>query len=157
MILVSGCLCGINCKYDGGNNKNEEILRLFKEKKLIPVCPEQLGGQETPRDGHEIIEGTGKDVLEGKARVKGPKNDDVTEKFIKGAYETLNIAKALNIKCAILKGRSPSCGVGMIYNGKFNGEKREGNGVTAELLIQNGIKVYTEEDNFLEAIQDNEE
>lgn len=153
MILVSGCLCGINCKYDGKNNLNEKVLKLMKEGKAIPVCPEQLGGQATPRPPHEIIGGDGAGVLQGTCTVDGPKgNDDVSMEFIRGAEETLKIAKELNVNIAILKARSPSCGKGIIYDGTFSGGKRPGNGVTAELLIRNNIKVYTEEelDKFLE-------
>lgn len=147
MILVSACLCGINCKYNGGNNLSEEVLKLLKEGKALPVCPEQLGGQSTPRLPHEIIGGTGADVLDGRARVKGTsEEDDVTEEFLKGAEETLKIAKDINAEYAILKARSPSCGKGMIYDGTFTGSKREGNGVAAELLLRNGIKVLTEEE-----------
>lgn len=145
MVLVSACLCGVNCKYNGGNNLREEVLKLLKEGKAIPVCPEQLGGQETPREPHEIIQGDGAMVLDGKARILGPKNDDATKEFTKGAEETLKIAKAIGAEYAILKARSPSCGVGTIYDGTFSGNKRNGNGVTAELLIRNGIKVFTEE------------
>lgn len=153
MILVSGCLCGINCKYDGKNNLNEKVLKLMKEGKAIPVCPEQLGGQATPRPPHEIIGGDGAGVLQGTCTVDGPKgNDDVSMEFIRGAEETLKIAKELNVNIAILKARSPSCGKGIIYDGTFSGGKRPGNGVTAELLIRNNIKVYTEEelDKFFE-------
>lgn len=146
MIIVSACLCGINCKYDGGNNLDERVLKLLKEGKAIPVCPEQLGGQGTPRAAHEIVNGNGLDVIEGKARVLGPKgDDDVTSEFLKGAYETLKIAEATSSNMAILKARSPSCGVGKIYDGTFSGTKRTGNGVTAELLLSKGIKVFTEE------------
>lgn len=153
MIIVSGCLCGINCKYNGGNNFDEGILNLLKEGKAIPVCPEQLGGQETPRPAHEIRGGSGSDVLDGKARVVGPQgDDDVTEQFIKGACETLKIAKECRAEAAILKARSPSCGAGMIYDGSFTGAKREGNGVTAELLMRNDIKVYNE-DNYIEFLE----
>lgn len=156
MIIVSGCLCGINCKYNGGNNLDEGILKLMKEGKAIQVCPEQLGGQETPRPAHEIYNGCGSDVLDGKARVIGPEgDDDVTEQFIKGAYETLKIAKECGVEAAILKARSPSCGAGMIYDGSFTGAKRQGNGVTAELLIRNGIKVYNE-DNYIEFLEKSE-
>lgn len=152
VILVSACLCGINCKYNGGNNLKPEILELFKEGKAIPVCPEQLGGQRTPRAAHEIINGTGADVLDGNCKVLGPNgDDDATEEFLKGAYETLKIAGQCDAKVAILKARSPSCGHGMIYDGTFSGNKILGNGVTAELLQRNGIKVYTEEDK-LEAL-----
>lgn len=145
MIIVSACLCGINCKYDGGNNLDERVLKLLKEGKAIPVCPEQLGGQETPRAPHEIIRGNGRDVLDGKAKILGPEEDDVTSQFLKGAYETLKITQAVGANIAILKARSPSCGLGRIYDGTFKGTKREGNGVTAELLISKGIKVFTEE------------
>ncbi|MGV8983746.1 DUF523 domain-containing protein [Clostridium sp.] len=147
MIIVSACLCGINCKYDGGNNIDARVLKLLKEGKAIPVCPEQLGGQQTPRAPHEIVNGNGLDVLNGKARIMGPEDDDVTSEFIRGAYETLKIVQTVGASMAILKARSPSCGVSKIYDGTFSGTKRCGNGVTAELLLSSGIKVFTEE-NF---------
>lgn len=146
MILVSACLCGINCKYNGGNNLNEKVLELLKKGEAMIVCPEQLGGQETPRLAHEIVDGDGADVLDGKAKVLDPdKNEDVTDKFLKGAKETLNIAKSIGAEYAILKARSPSCGYKTIYDGTFTGSKRDGNGVTAELLERNNIKIFTEE------------
>ena len=148
MIIVSACLCGINCKYNGGNNLDERVLKLLKEGKAIPVCPEQLGGQQTPRVPHEIVRGTGIDVLQGKAKVLGEgddESDDVTSEFIKGAYETLKIAETVGASVAILKTRSPSCGVSEIYDGTFSGTKRLGNGVTAELLLSKGMQVFTEE------------
>lgn len=147
MILVSACLCGVNCKYSGGNNENAEILDLLKKGEVVLVCPEQLGGMETPRPPHEIVGGTGADVIEGRAKVLSEEGMNSTEKFLKGAYETLNIAKLCNAKIAILKAKSPSCGLGKIYDGTFLHNVTEGNGVTAELLLRNGIKVYTEE-NF---------
>ncbi|NMM61113.1 DUF523 domain-containing protein [Clostridium sp. P21] len=146
MILVSACLCGVNCKYNGGNNLNTKVLELLKQGKAIPVCPEQLGGQSTPRPAHEINNSTGAEVLDGKARIVGPEGDDATAEFLKGAYETLKIAKECEAKVAILKARSPSCGYGKIYDGTFTGNKIDGNGVTAELLSRNGITIYTEED-----------
>ena len=145
MIIVSACLCGINCKYNGGNNLDARVLKLLKEGKAMPVCPEQLGGQETPRAPHEIVNGDGLDVLEGKARILGPEEDDVTAKFIKGAYETLEIAQTVGASIAILKARSPSCGTSQIYDGTFSGTRKKGNGVTAQLLLSKGIKVFTEE------------
>ena len=145
MIIVSACLCGINCKYDGGNNLDVRVLKLLKEGKAIPVCPEQLGGQETPRAPHEIVNGNGFDVIAGKARILGPEGDDATVEFLKGAYETLKIAEVVGAGIAILKARSPSCGASQIYDGTFSGTKRKGNGVTAQLLLSKGIKVFTEE------------
>ena len=148
MIIVSACLCGVNCKYDGGNNLDKRVLKLLKDGKAIPVCPEQLGGLETPREPCEITNGNGLDVLEGRATIIGSKsNDDVTSKFLKGAYETLKIAEAIGATSAILKARSPSCGVSHIYDGTFSGTKRSGNGITAELLLSKGIKFFSEE-NF---------
>ncbi|MDO6355911.1 DUF523 domain-containing protein [Caloramator sp. CAR-1] len=145
MILVSACLCGVNCKYDGGNNFNEFLYQKLEEGKLIPICPEQLGGMTTPRLPSEII-GSAKDVLEGKGQVVNIKGEDVTKFFIKGAYETLNIAKALNCKAAILKSKSPSCGKGYVYDGTFSNKLKEGNGITVELLLKNGVEVVDEKD-----------
>ncbi|MGH4125372.1 MAG: DUF523 domain-containing protein [Clostridium sp.] len=145
MIIVSACLCGINCKYNGGNNLDARVLKLMQEGKAIPVCPEQLGGMQTPRAPSEIVNGNGCDVLMGKARILGSEDDDVTAEFIKGAYETLKIAVEASASIAILKAGSPSCGVSQIYDGTFSRTKRSGNGVTAELLLSEGIKIYTEE------------
>jgi len=147
--LVSACLIGIDCRYDGKNNTNQRLIRLFRKGKLIPVCPEQLGGLPTPRDGAQIINGTGKDVLEGRARVVDKKGHDVTENFIKGAMETLKIAKYLGVKEAILKARSPSCGSGKIHKG-FSDVLIDGDGVTATLLKMNGIRIFTEEEFVVE-------
>lgn len=146
MILVSACLCGVNCKYSGGNNFNDKVHELFKDGKAMPICPEVLGGLDTPRPPHEIIDGDGRGVLDGICKVKSKNNIDSTEAFLKGAYETLNIAKTINPEYIILKANSPSCGFKNIYNGKFDGSKIHGNGVTAELLFQHGYKVLTEED-----------
>lgn len=146
MIVVSACLCGINCKYNGGNNLNEKVLKLLKEGKAVAVCPEQLGGCATPRDPREIIKGNGKDVIEGKAKVKSKKGEDSTEKFLNGAYEALKIAKMVQANVAILKSKSPSCGRDYIYDGTFSGNLIEGNGVTAELFEQNNIRILTEKE-----------
>jgi uncharacterized protein YbbK (DUF523 family) len=153
MILISACLCGVNCRYDGGNCLDPKILKLLKEGKALPVCPEQLGGLSTPRLPSEVISGTGAGVLDGKCRVfskgvNGIASEDVTKEFLKGAQETLKIAKECNAKVAILKARSPSCGHGIIYDGTFSSVRIPGSGVTAELLERNGIKVYTEEDEI---------
>ncbi len=144
MILVSACLVGLDCKYDGGNNFNEQILKLVKEGKAILICPEQLGGLKTPRNPAEIIND----------KVVTDDGVDVTKEYNKGAEETLKLVKELNIKKAILKARSPSCGSGIIYDGTFTHTKIKGNGITADLLIKNGIEVITEEDLTEEVLKE---
>lgn len=137
MIFVSACLLGINCKYNGGNNFNQKIFNLVKEGKAIPICPEQLGGLKTPRKPSEIK------VIDGKRYVINNEGEDVTENFEKGANEVLELARKLNIKKAVLQPRSPSCGVNKIYSGNFDKQLVDGNGITADLLIKNGIEVIT--------------
>ena len=137
MILVSACLVGINCKYSGGNNYNQKIFDLVKEGKAIPICPEQLGGLNTPRKPVELK------VINGKRYAIDNEGNDFTENFERGALEVLNLAKNLNINKAILQPRSPSCGVNKIYSGNFDNKLVDGNGILAELLKQNGIDVLT--------------
>ncbi|WP_123054324.1 DUF523 domain-containing protein [Clostridium sp. JN-1] len=148
MILVSACLCGINCKYNGKNNLNKEVMKFLKKDEILPICPEQLGGLTTPRLPCEIKGGTGKDVLNGKSKVISTNEDDSTEKFIRGAYETLSICKNFKVLSAVLKSKSPSCGCGKIYDGTFSKKVVNGNGVTAQLLIDNEIKVISEDEIF---------
>lgn len=133
--LCSACLLGINCKYNGGNNANEKVLKLAEKESLIPVCPEQLSGLPTPRPrsgrrGNMVVNEFG---------------DNITESFMRGAKETLKIAKLFDANNAILKAKSPSCGYGKIY-ADFNGRIIDGDGITAELLNRNGIKIISEED-----------
>lgn len=141
MIAVSACLCGVNCKYNGGNNFNESIYELFKEGKAVLICSEQLGGLETPRSPAEIIKGE-----EGIVRVVNKEGIDVTKEFERGAKSALEIAKEKGCDIAILKAKSPSCGLGKVYDGTFTGKIVEGNGVTAQLFLENGIKVLNETD-----------
>lgn len=138
MYLVSKCLLGENCKYNGTNNKNEAVISFLKDKNYISVCPECLGGLTIPRNPSEI---SGEKVISSLG-------DDVTDMFKKGAEKTLEIAKINNVNIAILKQRSPSCGCGFIYDGTFSKTVKKGNGVTADLLLKNNIKILTEE-NFL--------
>lgn len=137
MKLISACLIGIKCRYDGKSSLNWKCLELFKKGELIPVCPEQLGGLPTPREPAEI---------QKSGRVSTKSGKDVSENFIKGAKETLKIAKKLKIKEAIFKTRSPSCGCGTTYDGSFSGRLIPGDGVTTALLKRNGIRVITEKD-----------
>ena len=130
MILISACLLGRNVKYSGGNNLCPWLAKYYK-----PI----------PRPPAEIQGGSGEDVLSGNATVADKDDKDVTQNFISGAQKALAYAKKHNANCAILKARSPSCGCGMIYDGSFSGGKKAGNGVTAALFLQHGIKVYTEE------------
>lgn len=140
IILVSGCLVGINCKYNGGNNYNKTVSELVKSGQAIPLCPEMLGDLPVPRIPCEIIKGEKDEIC-----VVNKEGKDCTKQFIEGADKTLAVVKELDIKVAILKSRSPSCGFGNIYDGSFSGKLIEGNGVTAKLLIENGVKVYTED------------
>jgi uncharacterized protein YbbK (DUF523 family) len=144
VILVSACLVGVDCKYNGGNNNNDNVLEYIKDKSYIIVCPEQLGGLPTPRIPSEIVNGEGIDVINEKARVMNKEGKDVSSNFIKGAYETLKIAKLYNCKKAILKSKSPSCGNKHIYDGSFEGNIKNGMGVTASILTKEGIKVVNE-------------
>ena len=146
MYIISACLAGVDCKYSGGNNKNDKVIDLVRQGKAVLVCPEQLGGLSTPRLPSEI-----KDI--GCERVVvSTSGEDVTQQFLKGAKETLNIAKMMNIKKAILKSRSPSCGCGKIYDGSFTKTLKDGHGFTAELLISNGIEIFNEESLELEEL-----
>lgn len=140
-ILISACLLGVNCRYDGAGKLIDEIDKLKEIYNLIPVCPEVYGGLETPRESAEIID----------EKVINRKGEDVSENFTKGANETLHLAKLYNCKYAILKERSPSCGFEEVYDGTFSGNLVKGNGITAELLSKNGIKIIGESeiDSFL--------
>jgi len=133
-ILVSACLLGCNCRYDGKNCFNSDVLALKAKHTLIPVCPEQMGGLTTPRSPCERIG----------SRVVMKTGEDVTEEYLRGAQEALRLAKTFNIKKAVLKANSPSCGKGTVYDGSFTGKKCPGDGVTSSLLQENGVQVYTE-------------
>jgi uncharacterized protein YbbK (DUF523 family) len=144
--LVSACFAGIHCRYDGKHNRVEQIQELIKRGEAVPVCPEQLGGLSTPRKPAEIVGGDGHDVLDGKAKVVTVDGEDVTEAFVRGAYEALRVAQMLGVEEAVLKEKSPSCGNCIIYDGTFQGVKKAGQGVTAALLKRHGIKVVSEEE-----------
>lgn len=140
MYIVSSCLAGIRCRYDGKCCENKIIAKLVKHGKAIPVCPEQLAGLSTPRSCCEIV------FENDRKKVLSHEGQDLTEQFADGALKTLEIAKVIGIKKAILKSKSPSCGCGLIYDGTFSGKLIGGNGLTADLLLKNGIEVLTERD-----------
>ena len=135
-ILVSKCLLGENCRYKGDNCKSDKVLAYLEGHEIIPICPEQAGGLAIPRDPSEIVGN----------RVISKSGKDVTAEYLKGASIALKLAQKNKVDLVILKAKSPSCGVGLIYDGTFTGNKIPGNGVTADLLIKNGFKVITEED-----------
>ena len=137
-IMVSACLAGENCKYNGGNNRNGKVLQLMADNEVITVCPEQMGGLETPRNPSERV---GDKVLSCKGK-------DVTAQFQKGAETALYLAKLNHVSFAVFKANSPSCGKGTIYDGTFTGGKKPGNGMTTDLLQKNGIPVYTEDEEW---------
>ena len=134
-ILVSACLLGIPCRYDGTGAECRELSALVGRHSLVPVCPEQLGGLPTPRQPAEICRG----------QVVTRDGADVTRAFQKGAELALSIAKRLDCTHAILKRNSPSCGHGHIYDGSFSGVKTPGDGLTAKMLMDNGIAVSGED------------
>lgn len=133
-IIVSDCLLGTPCRYDGKSKPCKEVIELNRSYELIPVCPEVMGGLETPRIPVEIQNG------------KAIRRDgsDVTENYKIGAQKSLEIARNNDCKIAILKKKSPSCGCGLIYDGTYKGVLINGNGITAELFLKNGIKVINE-------------
>jgi len=126
----------VKCRYNGESALSEKVITLAKIETLIPVCPEQMGGLPTPREHAEL--------REGRAITKS--GVDVTENFIAGAEQVLNLAELFGIREAILKQESPSCGCGRIYDGTFSGRIIKGCGVTAALLKKNGVKVISEEE-----------
>ncbi len=133
-IVISACLLGENCRYDGKSKPNEKALELVSKYCLVPVCPEVLGGLPTPRKPSEI-NGDRVVMIDG---------TDVTCEYCLGAEKALKIAKENEITLAVLKARSPSCGKGLVYDGTYTGTLASGNGVTARLFLKNGITVYDE-------------
>lgn len=142
--LVSACLAGTSCKYDGTNSLKPSIKSLVVNGNALPVCPEVLGSMTTPRERCEIAGGDGASVLKRSAKVITVSGRDVSSKYIKGAKKVLRLAKKYNIQKAILKSGSPACGLGFIYDGTFTHVHRRGDGVLAALLKSSGIKICTE-------------
>jgi len=145
-ILVSACLLGVKCRYNGGDSENDQVTNEFGRNEVIPICPEEFGGLPTPRPPAEIVGGDGGDVLDGSACVMTVDGEDKTEAFLLGANRALQIAKAHGATHAILKSKSPSCGCGQIYDGSFAGSLTNGDGVTAALFRRHGIRIVTEKD-----------
>ena len=136
MKICSACLLGLDCRYDGKNSLNERVVELAKREVLIPVCPEQLGGLPTPREPVEL--------KDGKALTKSGR--DVTENLERGAKQVLKLVELFEIKEAIMKQGSPSCGCGKVYDGSFSGKLIEGDGITTALLKKNGVRVISDDE-----------
>ena len=131
MKIISACLAGVTCRYDCKSKPNKDIIKMVEDGKAIPVCPEQLGGMSTPRPPSEEFAGKFM-TIEGQ---------DVTEQYYRGASEALKIAKIAGCDEAFLKSKSPMCGVGEIYDGKFGGKMIQGDGLFVRMLKKAGIKV----------------
>jgi uncharacterized protein YbbK (DUF523 family) len=145
-VLVSACLLGRPVRYDGGHSAadSDVLARWRREERLAIFCPEVAGGLATPRAPAEIVGGDGEDVLDANARVVTDQNTDVTDAFLLGARTALKAAVDAGARLAVLKSKSPSCGSKSIYDGTFSGVRTPGQGVTAALLRQNDIRVFTE-------------
>ena len=135
-IMVSACLLGENCKYNGGNNLSQKVMGFVEGHEVISVCPEVLGGLPIPRLCSEIVNGT----------VTASDGHSVDSEFRKGAQIGLELAKEKDVELVILQSRSPSCGVKQVYDGTFSGNKVEGKGIFAQLLTENGYKIIDVED-----------
>lgn len=133
-IIVSACLLGASCRYDGKSKPVKEVIALKEKYKLIPVCAEIMGGLPTPRIPCEIKNG----------RAINKNGEDKTAEYVKGAEEVLRLARLFGCDTAVLKARSPSCGNGEIHDGSFSGRMISGDGICAELLKANGIKIFNE-------------
>ena len=133
-LLVSACLLGVMCRYDGQSRPDQNVLALLKNHVLVPACPEQLGGLSTPRCPCEIRGD----------RVIARDGTDRTAEYQRGAEEALRLCRLFSCEAAVLKAKSPSCGLGCVYDGTFSGTLRPGDGVTAGLLKNSGVPVYTE-------------
>ncbi len=147
-ILVSACLLGEPVRYDGcAKPVNHPLLEKWRQcGLLVPVCPELLGGLGVPRGRAQIVGGTGKDVLMGHARVVTERGEDVTEAFVRGARAARTLAEKEGCAFALLKEKSPSCGVHRIYDGTFSDRLRPGMGVSAAMLEAAGLRVFSEEE-----------
>ena len=138
MIIVSKCLLGYNCKYNGKNNYSKKVIEYLKDKQYIAVCPEELGGLPTPRIPSERKED----------KVINRIGEDKTINFIQGANKALEIISPYTIDSAILKAKSPTCGKGLIYDGSFGSRLIKGNGVFAEKLLEKNITIENENSMF---------
>lgn len=146
MIMVSACLFGVNCKYNGKSNYNPRLCHALQGQEILLFCPEQAGGLPAPRPPAEMQGGDGQAVLKGEARVVNTNGEDLTGSFIKGAEEIARLARENKPGLVILKSRSPSCGIGQVYDGSFSSHLQSGDGVASALLKQFGIPIVSDEE-----------
>lgn len=135
-VIVSACLLGRNCKYNGGNNRNEKVLDFLRGHEIIAVCPEVMAGLGTPRTPVEIVDGN----------VQTREGVSVDAQLREAVARIVQEAKLLQVDCAVLQSRSPTCGVNQVYDGTFTGTRIQGSGVLAQALKDAGIKVIDAED-----------
>jgi uncharacterized protein YbbK (DUF523 family) len=147
-LVISACLLGVACNHEGRGSPRAIVDELARHYRLVPVCPEVLGGLPTPRAAAELIGGDGADVLAGTghARVVTIEGEDVTAAYRRGAEAAVIIARTVGAKRAVLKARSPSCGSSAVYDGTFSRRLVPGTGVTAAALTAAGLEVGSEED-----------
>lgn len=145
-ILVSACLLGDPVRYDGRSKtlRHRGLVRLVDAGRVIPFCPEIAGGLPVPRPAAEIVTGDGAAILAGKARVVTRDGADVSEFFLSGARQALALCRQHRVKVAVLTETSPSCGSSQVYDGSFTRTAIAGSGVTAALLREHGIAVYSQ-------------
>lgn len=137
MILVSSCLIGLKCRYDASIKENTDVIKYLSDKEYWPICPEQMGGLATPRKPAEIVSNNPLKIVDNQGY-------DVTENFLEGANQVIEIIKDKKVSLAILKAKSPSCGSENIYDGTFSNKLVEGQGILTKLLREKGIRVINE-------------
>ena len=135
-ILVSACLLGENCKYNGGNNYNAAVAEFVKSKEILPICPEMMAGMGCPRTPIEIVDGV----------LMDRNGNNVDESMREAVAQAMELIRKENIQCAVLQSRSPTCGVNQIYDGSFSGKLIKGSGVLAQALKAAGYQVIDAED-----------
>jgi uncharacterized protein YbbK (DUF523 family) len=143
VIIVSACLLGVNCRYSGMSKKDDKVIEFLVGKNFVPVCPESFSGLPIPREPADFDRGDGTMTKTGKNQVIQRDGTDVTKQFLRGATEAMKICKLAHATSAILKDRSPSCGVHQVYN---EGALVNGVGILTAMLMQEGVKVISEKD-----------
>ena len=141
MILVSACLAGQHCRFDGSSEPDQEIIDMVKNYRALAICPEEYGDLPTPRFPAEIVGGNGLDVIDGAAWVLDSRGNNVTSNYVEGAIKVLKLALSMDIQRVIFKKHSPACGCGFIYDGTFRSRLKKGDGVCTALLKRNNIIV----------------